>query len=373
MQRLSAKLLCLGFKRKTGTLSLHDRVPAGGEEHRRLLLGLEDLAPERMILSTCERFEVYALTYVTPIAACVDRIAAWLGLSEAALLPHLCLRRGEAVAEHLLRVAAGLESRIVGEPQILSQVREAFQEASALGVLGPILGALARTALHTGKRTRSETELGRGARSLVSLTVERLRSELGSLGGRTVLVLGSGALARDVARLLSSRHAARIIVVSQVAARAEALAQECRGLGLTRADLAAGLGQADALVTCTAAPVVIDGPALALRQGPPLPILDLGVPPNVYISAEAIPAARLTSLEELLAERSRRPETRDAERIVAEELLRFARWHRERGRAPFVAALIKGLREETDVSARPRQAAPHIEITRVKAAAALTV
>jgi glutamyl-tRNA reductase len=299
VQRVSGGLFALVSSRADWPAPLLGRIPATAEERGRLLRSLGEQAPGRLALVTCERFEIYVSGEAAPR---VD--GPFQGLS------------GAAAALRLLRVAAGLESRRKGERQILRQVRCAFLEAAEQLALDAVLHALARTALHAGKRIRIETELGRCAPSLVAQALDRLDAEIGGLGGRAVLVVGTGALGAEVAQALGARGVRRLILASRDPGRA----------ALSHAEVAQQLPPVDAVVTCTNARV-----ALGWRSGlaRPLVVVDLGAPPNVDAAAAHAAGAGLIGLADL-GTTAPDLDLLPAEAIVAEELARFQRWRAAR-------------------------------------------
>jgi len=359
VQRVSpAGYACVGLD-ASAPLELRARVPPGAPARRRLLESLGELAPERLVLHTCERLELLSASGGAPPEAWRRRLAAWLGLPPDRLAPFLVWRTGPGVERHLLRVAAGLESRLPGEPQIQGQVRRALAEAAAAGAIGARLGRLARAALHTGRRVRRETPLGR-APSLVDLALHELRLGLGTLAGRSVLLAGTGALAHELAAALA-REGVRLAVASRAPERARRLAHRHGGRPFELARVDAALAESEALVACTDAPLPLPAPAAAL------PILDLGSPPVV----EVTPGLRVTRLEEL---RARRPAEalEQARRVVEEELGQLRRAARERAAAARVTALLRE-RRSSSPGPRPTEAerrALHLEIVRLKASAA---
>lgn len=304
------ELLALSFPREL------DRIPASPAARLGLLRSLATIARERLVLVTCERFEVYLVDARDAVPRLEDAPAP------------TSIRTGDAAAQHLLRVAAGLESRLVGEPQIQGQVRAAFLEAAAQRAVGPILNALARAALHAGKRVRSETGIAR-APTLVTLTVARLAEELQGLCRRSILVAGTGGLAVDVARALRAAAVGRLFVLSRTRARADLMAARLGGVGLIDQDLETAPPRVDAVVSCTNRRVPLAG--TWVREG--LSIVDLGVPPNVDCEAAGRPRVRLTRLSDLngdAAAAARPVVLGAAERIIGEELRRFQRWRSAR-------------------------------------------
>jgi glutamyl-tRNA reductase len=308
VQRVNEGLLALVAPRAGWPAALLGRIPATAEARARLLRSLGDQAPGRLALVTCERFEIYLC-------------GRGVSVPEPLEAPFRVLS-GDAAAERLLRVAAGLESRWKGERQILRQVRAAFLEAAEQAALDPVLHALARAALHAGKRVRIETELGRRATSVVTLALGRLEGEIGGIRGRAVLVVGTGALGVEVAKALHARGVGRLILASRDAGRAASLAARLHADGLSHADMAEELPSVDAIVACTNGPVAL-GARTGLRRS--LAVVDLGAPPNIDAAAALAAGARVIGLADLGSTASDQ-DIAPAERIVALELERFRRW-----------------------------------------------
>jgi glutamyl-tRNA reductase len=306
-------------------MSLSDLVlvgcPAPVPIRPRALLRELDVA-EAVVLATCERTEVYA---------CGELDAMRVALPDAPWRT----ARGAAVVAHLLRVAATLESRRVGEPEIQGQLRAAGRLAAEEEMLGPRLRDLWRHALVTGKRVRRQTAIGRGTASLPAAVVARARATLGTLESRRAVVVGAGALGSAVGGALARQGLADLVVLNRrsPAPLAARLGARSGDLG----QLAAELVRADVAVFCTGAP----GPVISRADLPdrPLLVFDLAVPADVDPSATGLPTVQLIALDELAAagrrqlERRRREATR-AETIVAEELRRYL----ARAAAPALAA-----------------------------------
>jgi glutamyl-tRNA reductase len=323
VQRLSAEILAVSLARHAPAW-LREAAPSGAASRQALLDVLGHTAPERLVLHTCERFELYLAGEAGEASSLFSPLASWLRVSPDVLASHVQVHRGDAVAEHLFRVAAGLESRRIGEPQIRGQLREAFAEAREARAVGPLLDALCRAALHTGRLVRRETALGRGA-SLVDLTLARLREDLTLLRGRSVLVAGTGRLAAEVVAALSGTGAL-VTVASRQFERAERLAVRFHAQALSHSDLSRALLRADALVTCSHGLLPIEVAAVAGRR---LSVVDLGMPSNVPAPLAADPALRLTRLDDLTGAAAG-PEIAKALAIVANEHEHFRRWRAER-------------------------------------------
>jgi glutamyl-tRNA reductase len=255
----------------------------------------------------------------------------------------------EDATRHLFRVAAGLDSLVVGEPQILGQVKDAFQVAATRQCVGPVLTRLFHSSFGVGKRVRSETALGEGAISVGYAAVALARKIFGRLDGRGVLVVGAGEISTLTAQHLRSQGVGDIVITSRTAAHAEALAVEVDGREIPWSELRSALGNADIVITATGSPRPILGRAdvetvIGRRRGEPLFIIDIAVPRDVDASVGEIEQVFLYNVDDLQAivqeNLSRRSEeiTR-AEAIVSEEVDRFSTWRRSRGAVPTVVAL----------------------------------
>ncbi len=364
---MTAQLFYLGLTHYSAPLAIRENVRPDREKQRTMLARLANIAEGRMVLSTCERFEVYATTARTGIADWVGLLSHWFHLPVGLLERHLRTNLGSAVAQHLLRVAAGLESRIVGEAQILGQVRDAFLQATQSRSLDADLSALGRAAICTGKRVRTETSINSGARSIATIAVEHIARASGPLGDRVVLILGSGKLAAVVAAELALRRAGRIVVVGRNVHRAAALAQQFGDVSLGMDQLAVAVGETDAVIACTSSPFhLVDASTIGRNRLRPLCVVDLSVPRNIDPTVTQLSGVSLIHLDELLAGQSAREEgIAAADRIVQEELGRYNAWREERRVAPQIAQLIREAR-----AGGADKRALHERIVRLKAGVA---
>jgi len=392
---MNRQLFYIGITHRTTPLCVRESLRPDGEKQRTMLSRLTNIADGRMVLSTCERFEVYASTPRTEAAEWIELLSQWFHLPIGVLARFARTLVGPATAEHLLRVAAGLESRIVGEAQILGQVRDAFLQATQARALDPDLSALGRAAIRTGKRVRHETLINSGARSIATLAVEHIARKLeldpfacsdpaslppyqgGIKGGsgrssstapsfvsfneRTVLVLGSGKLAGVVAAELARRRTGSIIVVGRNVERAAAVAQDVHGVSLGMDQLTVALENSDALIACTSSPShIVDSSTVGRGRAKPLCLVDLSVPRNIDSAVTQLGGVDLMHLDELVEEQSARIEGISAAgRIVEEELARYNAWHEHRGVAPLIAQLVREGRGED-------KQALHTRIVRLK-------
>jgi glutamyl-tRNA reductase len=335
---MNPQLFYMGITHRGAPLSIRERVRPDPEQQLVMLGRFEDLAAERMMLCTCERFEIYALTADTNVFAWVGRVASALPFQVNLLEKHAAFIHGRQVTRQLLRVAAGLESRIVGEPHILEQVREAYSRACESRSVGPVLSALAGAAIHAGERVRGETPLGRERCSVVTVAIGHTERELGSLRDRTVLVVGTGRLASDLVNELTVREPHLLVIAGRNLKRAKALAQKVSGEGVGMNRLAEAVGRSDVIITCSGSRTpVISRPMLPAVVGKDRWIVDLAVPRNVHPLVAELPGVRLVHMDELLALESDPGDgVVTAEGIVEEELQRFEQRPRERRSAPTI-------------------------------------
>jgi len=362
---VNGQLFYIGITHRTTPLVVRESLRPDEEKRRTMLSRLANLADGRMVLSTCERFEVYATTPRTGADVWIDLLSQWFHLPIGLLKRFARTRTGTDAAEHLLRVAAGLESRIVGEAQILGQVRDAFLHATQARALDSDLSALGRAAIRAGKRVRHETAINSGARSIATIATEHIAKGIGSLHDRTILVLGSGKLAAVVASELARRRIRRMIVVGRNAVRAAAVAQKVHGVSLGMDQLIAALEDSDAMIACTSSPFhLVDTSTIGRSRRRPLCLVDLSVPRNIDPTVTQLESVGLIHLDELAAEQSARVDgVATADRIVEEELARYNAWREERRFAPLVAQLIQADGGEDKQSL-------HARIVRLKAGVA---
>jgi glutamyl-tRNA reductase len=309
--------------------------------------------PAGVILSTCNRTEVYARVghQQSGQRELTRFLAEVSGLDEHQLGPYLAGHwQGEGV-RHLFRVAAGLDSMILGEGQILAQVREAYEQAARRRPVGAALARLFEQALVVGKRARSETAIARSAVSISQAAVELSRLRLGDLKRATILVIGAGKMGGLAARALHERGAARLIVMNRTAQRADSLVHELGGEAWSLDRLDEALLLADVAISSTAADdYLISASRLSALLGGraerPLVIVDIAVPRDVEPAAASLPGLHLFNvddLSELCATNldGRRREAHKVDRIVDEEVARYLRWSETREVAPTIAALVQ--------------------------------
>jgi glutamyl-tRNA reductase len=256
---------------------------------------------------------------------------------------------GQDAVAHLFRVASGLDSLVMGEPQILGQVKDAFGVASQLGCTGPMLNKLFHSAFAAGKRVRTETALSAGAVSVSYAAVELARKIFGELKGRTVLVLGAGEMGKLTAIHMQSQGIGRLIIASRTAAHAASLAQTIGGSAMPWESLNSALVEADILITATGASTPIISrtavvQTMKARRQRPLFIIDIAVPRDVEAGAGDLEQVFLYNIDDLQAVvqeniSKRGTEASEAEKIVAQEVGKFLGWLNSRSAVPTIVAL----------------------------------
>ena len=346
-------LFLLGVSHRTAPVDLRERLDFSSRDLGAAVdaLATRPSAAESVVLSTCNRSEIYVAS--SDPARAREELTAFLSdyhnLPASAFTPHLFSHDNEAVVRHLFRVAAGLDSLVVGEPQILGQVKDAFQTAASHRSAGPMLSKLFHSSFVVGKRVRTETGLGEGAVSASFAAVALARKIFGSLEGRRVLVVGAGEISTLTAQHLRSNGVGEILIASRTPAHADALAVTVNGQVLAWDEMAQGLATADIVVTATGSPrpIITQAQVEAVtrkRRPDPLFIIDLAVPRDVEASVGDLDQVFLYNVDDLqtivqenLSRRS--SEIARAEAIVSEELAKFTAWQRSRSAVPTVVAL----------------------------------
>jgi len=347
------QLFLLGVSHRTAPVELREKLDFSSRDVGAAVeaLAAKSSAAESVVLSTCNRSEIYVAsnTVETAQEEIVRFLSEYHALPAEAFTPHLFSLSEAAVAEHLFRVAAGLDSLVVGEPQILGQVKDAFQAAAERRCTGPVLRKLFDWSFNVGKRVRSETALGEGAVSISFAAVQLARKIFGRLDGRRVLVVGAGEISTLTAQHLRAQGVAEVVITSRTAAHAQALATEVGGHWVPWEGLPAALSSSDIIVTATGSqrPIITRAQvetALGRRRRDPLFIIDVAVPRDVEASVSEIEQVFLYNVDDLqtivqenLSKRT--SEIERAEAIVREELVRFAAWQTSRGAIQTVVAL----------------------------------
>ncbi|GAC1394630.1 MAG: glutamyl-tRNA reductase [Polyangiales bacterium] len=350
-------ILVVGISHRSASVAVRERLAVAAEERAALLGRIREGAAvsEAMVLSTCNRVEVYAVG--TDLEAARDRVVSTLGGRAPGedLRPYLYERRGKEAVLHTFRVASSLDSLVVGEPQILGQMKEAYEGAVAAEAIGSVLGRALHRAFHVAKRVRTETALGVGQVSVASVAVDLARKIFSDLGGREVLVLGAGEIAESAARALKAGGASRILIANRSFDRAEALARSIDGASArSLGELPSLLEHADVVLVSTGAAgfvVTREAAATAMkhRRGRPLFFVDVAVPRNVDPRVHDLDNCYrydIDDLEQIVSAgmAGRQKEADVAEQLVAAECDGFLTWARQLEVTPTIVALRERVR-----------------------------
>ncbi|MBI4200467.1 MAG: glutamyl-tRNA reductase [Chloroflexi bacterium] len=344
------RIVVVGLNHTTASLAVRERVAVAAGELGEALEALRARVGNGVVLSTCNRSEVYALVASLPrgVDALKGFFSAYHRAARRSLEPHWYVHIHRQAVHHLFRVAAGLDSLILGEAEVLGQVRDAYAAASERGLCGGTMARLFHQALRVGKRARRETAIGRHALSVSRAAVELGRQVLGDVRGKRVLVVGLGDAGVLAARALADAGAGEVAVTNRTFRRAEELARQLGGVAVPFDNLVEALAKADILVSATGSPgYVLDVQTVALARAAsqrPLVLVDIAVPRDIDPRVSEVPGVHLYALDDLeaLAETNRRQRQQEAERvevIVGEEVDRFVGWLSSLESVPTVAAL----------------------------------
>ena len=348
-------ITCIGLSHHTAPVEVRERhaFPASRMEEALVALRDYEAVREAVMLQTCGRLEIYAELndYESGVAQVKSFLANFRhGTTGYDLESYLYTRLGHEAVEHLFRVCTGLDSMLIGEAEILGQVKEAYVAATHAKSLGRTLHRLFREALAAGKAARARTRIGGESVSIATAAIEAARSRLGTLEGASVLVVGAGKMGRTAVKRLGHEGANRVVVANRTAARSRELVAEA-GLGeaVELPDLVEALAAADVVVASTGAShFVIDeghvGAAMSRRPQRPLFIVDIAVPRDVdpaVANVGNVALVDIDGLKSLVDERLelRREAIPAVEEIIAEYVGRFEDWYRSRTALPVIARL----------------------------------
>ena len=355
-------LCCVGLSHRTASLEVRERFALGFEEAAEVLSEVrsEVGVSEAVWLSTCNRVELYAVFpneaapdwpegrgeadwvkayfakragkgFLPRYSEGLSRLFTWIfgrpGIGESALAKALYCAESIACVEHLYRVASGLDSMVLGETEVLGQMKEAYETSRRLGYAGRVLNPVFQGAFRTAKQVRSETGIQRGSVSIASLAAEAAEQTLGGLEGRQVLVLGAGDTGEKVIRALLERGAGEIRVGNRTLDRGRALASSLGSGVVAVSDWHPSLVTADVVIGSTSSPGhVLDAallePAMRIREGRRLLVLDLAVPRDVDPAVATLPGVILLDLEDFEVRAERHLELRRREVVECENIVR---------------------------------------------------
>ncbi|MCA9935033.1 MAG: glutamyl-tRNA reductase, partial [Anaerolineales bacterium] len=351
----ATRIVTLGLSHHTAPVELREMLSCSLSDLPLLENGLPALPPsvrELIILSTCNRLELYAVIdhtatgWQTMLASLLGQMR---GVNTGDFYRHLYTHIGHDVTRHLFNVTAGLDSRILGEAQILGQVTGAYMTAVQTKTAGPILKTLFESAIRVGKRARTETDISKNPASTSSIALAQAEQVLGDLREKRVLVVGAGEMGQLALKSLQHRGVAQVVLTNRTRQRAETAAARYDAEVVDMSNLPAALAEADAVVSATSAmePVItaeMVAAAMAQRPQRPLVLLDIAVPRDVETAVADIPNIHLydadalqNSLDEAYA--ARQAEVPRVEEIIKQELAAFSNQMREMAVKPVIADL----------------------------------
>jgi len=346
-------IIVVGLNHKTAPIELREQLhfPATTLEEPLEKLAHYTEGGERVILSTCNRVELYG--HVPHMAHGNSRLQQFLsnyhGIADEALTPHLYSYHGEAALRHLFRVVASLDSLVIGEPQIAAQVKEAYTIARRANATSTIFNQVFERAFSVAKRVRTETRIGEHAVSISYAAVELAKKIFQDLSPKTVLILGAGEMSELTARHLTSQGVQDLLVANRTLERANDLAARLGGQGVPLAELPTYLPKADIIVSSTGAPELVIHKsdvqnALRLRKNRPMFFIDIAVPRDVDPAVNELENVYLYDIDDLqhVVDENRKARGREAivaETIIAREVEEALQWFDEQQVVPAVIRL----------------------------------
>lgn len=357
----SMHIHCVGLNHHSAPVSLRERLSFDRGQLRATLARCgcgdrESAAPltELVVLSTCNRVEMYAVTSSGDETPLIGLFCEVGDLDPGSIGELLYSYRGIEAVQHLYRVACGLDSMVLGEPQILGQVADSYAQALSVGSAGLVLSRAFQGAIHAGKRAHSETSISVNPATVSSVAVHLVASVVPSLEEARVLVVGAGEMAELAVEALRKRSVGHISVINRTVARAEELARRWQAEARPFEALERELGKADIVISSTAAPHTIFSSAMvsramASRSERSLTIIDIAVPRDVEPEAGQVPGVRLYDIDDLESQvrvslGERRSQVPQVEAIIAQELGKFDAWFESLAIRP----VIKAMREQAE-------------------------
>jgi len=346
------QICVVGANHRTTPSAIRGQLAIGARQLHDALLSLHDYAPQRIILCTCNRTEIYSIAQEeSPELASIKFLEARSNLSQADLLPHIYVYHGDAAVKHLFRVASGLDSMIIGEFEILGQVRRALEEAKKTRLVGLPLQHLFRHAVRVGRRVRAYTDISKNALSVSSVAVDLAARSVGDIGNCKVVVIGAGEAGQLAAKASREHGASQIVVVSRSPEKGRALASLLEGTWFPMEKLGQELATCDIAISCSGAPhtvLKLDLVAEVMNTRPehPLVIIDIAVPPDVEYQVRQLKNIFLYDIDALINvsnsnRKQREREILKATEIIDDEVKKFISYWQELEVRPVISALVK--------------------------------
>ncbi|WP_166238888.1 glutamyl-tRNA reductase [Paenibacillus turpanensis] len=346
-------IIAVGLNYRTAPVEVREKFTIAAEN---MPLALQQLIQtksmlECVIVATCNRTEIYAIVDRFQICGQYVRsfMEKWFHIPRAEFNNHLYIYEDERAIEHLMRVACGLDSMVLGETQILGQVKDAFQLAQSQGVTGTIFNQLFKQAITVAKRAHSETTIGENAVSVSYAAIELGKRIFGDFSGKKVLIVGAGKMSELTVKHLKSNGAAKVMVVNRTKARAEELAEKIGGVAYDMSDISSVLREADVVISSTGAKGYVLSqnevrPAVEERASRPLFMIDIAVPRDLDPALSDLPNVYLYDIDDLegIVEANMEQRRKEADKIaymIREEMDAFKQWNKLLGVSPVIRAL----------------------------------
>ena len=347
----SMSLITLGINHKTAPLDLRERLAFTPQSLPEALLSLNNLehVEEAAILSTCNRTEIYCVTTANNDQAIIQWFSKFHGLDEKQIKEHLYLYAHEETIRHAMEVACGLDSMVLGEPQIAGQMKEAYARANESGTIGLLLGKLYQRVFTVSKQVRTDTDIGSSPVSVAFAAVSLAKQIFGDLKPTTVLLVGAGETIELTTRHLHSQGVNKIIIANRSVERAQKLADEFGGEAISLQHIASHLHRSDIVISSTASPLPIIGKgtverALKQRKHEPIFMVDLAVPRDIEPEVSELDDIYLYSVDDLQSVINENMESRlqaaeQAREIIDTQVSHFLDWQRSLGAVDIIAQI----------------------------------
>jgi glutamyl-tRNA reductase len=353
------ELLVIGLNHKTAPIDIRERLAFQEDGMERALNRIKSFSSikENMILSTCNRVEIYAAARETgkAIHDLKEFFSQYHGIPLKEFEKSLYAHMGEEAVRHIFRVASSLDSMVVGEPQILGQIKSAYNMAIESKTSGLILHRLLHRAFHVAKRVRTETKIGNSAVSVSFVAVELAKKIFGTLEKRTVFLIGAGEMSELAARHLVSGGIEKVLLTNRTYERAVELAQEFKGEAIPFEEMGQGLKKVDIVISATNSPQTLIGvdqveKVMKDRKQKPIFFIDIADPRDIEPKVGDIENVYLYNIDDLQKVaneniKDREKEAQKAEAIVQEEVVKFVNWYRSLDVTPTIVALRKKFEE----------------------------
>lgn len=350
-------LITLGINHKTAPLDLRERLAFTPQTLPEALTSLKNLkhVEEAAILSTCNRTEIYCVTAANNDQAIIQWFSQFHSLDEKHIKQHIYLYAHEETIRHAMEVACGLDSMVLGEPQIAGQMKEAYARANDCGTIGPLLGKLYQRAFAVSKQVRTDTDIGSSPVSVAFAAVSLAKQIFGELKQTTVLLVGAGETIELTTRHLHSQGVTNIIIANRSLNRAQKLADEFNGEAISLQHIAAHLHRSDIVISSTASPLPIIGKgtverALKQRRHEPIFMVDLAVPRDIEPEVNELDDIYLYSVDDLQSVINENMESRlqaadQAREIISTQVSQFLNWQRSLGAVDVIAQIRQHVQE----------------------------